>query len=71
MKMIFSADYFKADTSARGLLDEDHLTALDGLEVIFNRNDEKGSIPYYMVGGIEYTLYPVFKQWCISQLSLF
>lgn len=71
MKMIFSAENFEADASAEGLLDKDHLAALDGLEVRFNRHDDKGSISKYTVDGVEHTLYPVFKKWCISQLSLF
>lgn len=69
---LFSSEMFRADPKTKGLLNKDHLEALDGLEVHFNKKDESwGTIPSYEVNEEEFTLYPVYKQWCLTQMALF
>lgn len=69
---LFSAEMFRHDPKAKGLLNKEHLEALDGLEVHFNKRDEEwGTIPKYEVDGEEYYLYPVSRKWCLMQMTLF
>lgn len=69
--MIFSSKKFRQDPKTRGLLSKEHIEACDGLEVEFNKDDKFGRIPFYKLGGEEFYLYPVDKEWCSDQISLF
>lgn len=60
--MKFSKDNFnKNATRAIKKMVSNHLDILNGMEVIFN--EEFGEIEY-TVGGEEFCLYPIYRNWC-------
>ena len=65
--MYFCAERFveNADVSTVRLLGRDHIEALAGKPVVFDK-EKLGMVESYMVGGKEFYLYPVYEEWCTS-----
>ena len=61
----------KADRGVKKILSK-HLDYIDGLEVKFEDGEKWGIVDGYAVEREQYCLYPVSKEWCITeeQLSL-
>lgn len=61
----------KADRGVKKILSK-HLDYIDGLEVKFEDGEKWGIVDGYVVEREQYCLYPVSKEWCITeeQLSL-
>lgn len=67
--MVFSRKRFEenAEPYVKKLVPENHRTALDGLPVQFV-GESFGTVDYE-VQGEEFTLYPVYPEWCEEELS--
>jgi len=65
--MYFCAERFveNADVSTVRLLGKDHIDALDGMPVVFDK-EKFGMVKSYIVQGCEFYLYPVYEEWCTS-----
>lgn len=63
--MIFSRKNFEssAPNYVKKLVPESHRMALDGKQVVFEKNDRFGTVNYE-ADNADWTLYPVYPEWC-------
>jgi hypothetical protein len=68
IQIIFNKEKF-IENAPKGIIRQllPCLDDLDGKEVLFKNGEQFGIIPQCFSNGLEYYLYPVYKNWCTDK----